>query len=206
MVSCDLTFIVVVHFSCWLSTERGFIWAFVGPACAIICVCIVRIITLSIDHLLRCCLLVKYYHGNCLWNTEMVPLQLQHMPFLVLGMVGIGPIHFQVGHRMRQQILVLGCILCVSVCWVHAWALQKRLNRSWCHSIGCLGGVKVGRIHSPSPGVTRWRCGFLSKLFDHLFDVYFVFGLVPSDWLCKTFLKLLKVLEVTCYRFVSSGT
>ena len=31
--------------SCWLSTERGFIWAFVGPVCAIICVRIIYILS-----------------------------------------------------------------------------------------------------------------------------------------------------------------
>jgi len=31
-----------------------------------------------------------------------------------------------------------------------------------------LDGVKVGRIHSVPRGVTRWRCGLLSKFFDHL--------------------------------------
>jgi len=31
-----------------------------------------------------------------------------------------------------------------------------------------LDGVKVGRIHSSPGGVTRRRCGLLSKFFDHL--------------------------------------
>jgi len=36
-----------------------------------------------------------------------------------------------------------------------------------------LDGVKVGRIHLPPRGVTRWRCGFLPKFFVHLFAVIF---------------------------------
>ena len=30
------------------------------------------------------------------------------------------------------------------------------------------GIIKVGRIHSPQPGVTRWRCRLSSKFFDYL--------------------------------------
>jgi len=32
-----------------------------------------------------------------------------------------------------------------------------------------LDGVKVGRMHSPPRGVTRWRCGLSQKLFGHLY-------------------------------------
>ena len=41
-----------------------------------------------------------------------------------------------------------------------------------------LDGVKFERINSPSQGVTRRRCGLLSKFFDHLF--YFLFQHVLS--------------------------
>jgi len=34
-----------------------------------------------------------------------------------------------------------------------------------------LDGVKVGRIHTPSRGVTRWRCGRSSTFFDHVLSL-----------------------------------
>jgi len=70
-------------------------------------------------------------------------------------------------------------IVGLGLCWARGWAVQKRVNRSRCRlGQGCtrvgpinhvLDGVKIGRIYSPLRWVTRWRCGLLSKLFDHLY-------------------------------------
>jgi len=76
----------------------------------------------------------------------------------------------------RRRSICLCVSVCLSVCWSRSWALRKRLNRSRCRlgltHVGprnnVLDGVKVGRIHSPLRGVTRWRCGLSSKCLDHL--------------------------------------
>ena len=66
----------------------------------------------------------------------------------------------------------------MSICWSRSWALRKRL--SWTDRDAVWGAdscgpknnvlykVKVGRIHSPPRGMTRWRGGLWSKFFDHL--------------------------------------
>jgi len=79
-------------------------------------------------------------------------------------------------YRRRAELGLSVCLLvCLSVGHVRKLC-EKRLNRSsgrfgtassWPKE-PLLDGVKVGRIHSPPRGVTRRRCGFSSKSFDHL--------------------------------------
>ena len=82
-------------------------------------------------------------------------------------------------HKMRAIVTDgVAWSVCVSVSVGHAREpCKKRLNRSR-YRLGLtrmgprhhvLDGVKVGRTHSPSRGVTRWRCGFSSEFFDHCF-------------------------------------
>ena len=83
------------------------------------------------------------------------------------------------GLRWHMSHVVWFACVCVSVycAWAYKWAVQKRVNWSRCHSGCCLvsprnhalDGVKVRQIHLLPWRVTRWRCGLLSKLFDHLF-------------------------------------
>jgi len=43
-------------------------------------------------------------------------------------------------HCMRMQPIATVCV-CVSLCWIHWWSLQKQLKRSQCH-LGCVLGEK----------------------------------------------------------------
>ena len=80
----------------------------------------------------------------------------------------------------QQQKIVCVCV-CVLVCWcigAHWWALQKRMNRSRCHSRADTCGPKEPLIKSAcilAPPVqydrtirARRRCGRMPRYFNHL--------------------------------------
>jgi len=75
------------------------------------------------------------------------------------------------------SVCVCVCV-CVCLSVIHLRdPCKKRLNRSRCRlGVDSCGpkkqtGVTVTRIHSPPRGITRWRCGLLSKFFEHLLTV-----------------------------------
>ena len=77
----------------------------------------------------------------------------------------------------QKKGVILGVVRPIKMHWEHLQrCIQKQLNRSRCR-LGTdlcgpieayMEGVKVGRICSPPRGVTIWRCGLLSKFFDHM--------------------------------------
>ena len=55
------------YFSCWLSTENGLIWAFVGPALLITLVCI-----FLVSH--KVCYICHFYVKSHNWEHTLNPL------------------------------------------------------------------------------------------------------------------------------------
>jgi len=82
--------------------------------------------------------------------------------------------------------------VCLSVCWAHGWAVQNDWTDrdAVCDADSCepkepcvrWGRVKIGRLHSPPRGLTRWRCGFFPGYFGHLMSVGLVYTFVLRVW------------------------